>query len=108
MAQSLSRGEPVRLSSMSTIADGLAAPFAGAHNLAHVKSLVERIVEVEDAEIVAGMRALMERCKVLPEPAGAAAAGALLSGRIDVRPGEHVVIVVSGGNVDLERLKGLL
>ena len=108
MARSLASGEPVRLPSTSTIADGLAAPFAGAQTFAHVQALVERIVELDDAEIVAGMRALMERCKVLPEPAGAAAAAGLLTGRIDVRPGEHVVVVVSGGNVGLERLKEML
>ena len=108
MAQSLAKGEPVRLASTSTIADGLAAPFAGKHTLAHVQALVERIIELEDAEIVSGMRALMERCKILPEPAGAAATAALVAGRIDIRPGEHVVAIVSGGNMDLERLKQLL
>jgi threonine dehydratase len=108
MAQSVAAGQPVRLASTSTVADGLAAPFAGVHNLAHVQAWVDRIVEIEDAEIIAGMRALMERCKVLPEPAGAAATGALLAGRIDLRPGERVVVIVSGGNVDLERLKGML
>ena len=108
MAQSLAQGEPVRLASTSTIADGLAAPFAGKHTLAHVQALVERIIELEDAEIVSGMRPLMERCKLLPEPAGAAATAALVAGRIDIRPGEHVVAIVSGGNMDLERLKQLL
>lgn len=108
MAQSLAKGEPVRLASTSTIADGLAAPFAGKHTLAHVQALVERIIELDDAEIVTGMRALMERCKLLPEPAGAAATAALVAGRIDIRPGEHVVAIVSGGNMDLERLKQLL
>jgi threonine dehydratase len=108
MTLSLAKGEPVRLASISTIADGLAAPFAGAHTLAHVRSLVERVVEVSDAEIVAAMRALMERCKIVPEPAGSAATAALLSGRIDVRAGEQVVVIVSGGNVDLDRLKQLL
>jgi threonine dehydratase len=108
MTQSVSKGEPVRLSSTSTIADGLAAPMAGAHNLAHVQALVERIIELEDAEIIAGMRALMERCKLFAEPAGAAAAAAILSGRIDIRPGEQVVAIVSGGNLDLDRLKQLL
>jgi threonine dehydratase len=108
MAQSLAKGEPVRLTSISTIADGLAAPFAGRHTLAHVQALVDRIVEVDDGDIIAGMRALMERCKLLPEPAGAAATGALLAGRIDVRPGERIVLIVSGGNVDLARLKQLL
>jgi threonine dehydratase len=108
MAQSLAKGTPVRLASTSTIADGLAAPFAGTHTLAHVQALVDRIIELDDAEIMGGMRVLMERCKLLAEPAGAAATAALLSGRIDIRPEEHVVVVVSGGNMDLERLKQLL
>jgi threonine dehydratase len=108
MAQSLAAGKPVRLASTSTIADGLAAPFAGTHTLAHVRELVDRVVELDDGAIVAGMRALMERCKVMPEPAGAAATGALLAGMIDVTPNEHIVVIVSGGNVDLERVRQLL
>lgn len=108
MAQSLAKGGPVRLASLSTIADGLAAPFAGSVTFPYVQALVERIVELDDTQIIAGMRALMERCKILPEPAGAAATGALLSGQVDVRPGEHVVVIVSGGNVDIDRLKQLL
>ena len=108
MARSLAQGEPARLASTNTIADGLAAPFAGTNTFAHVQAFVERIVEVEDAEIVVGLRALMERCKILPEPAGAAGTGALLSGKLDVRPGERVVMIVSGGNVDLDRLKQIL
>ena len=108
MAQSLAAGKPVRLASTSTIADGLAAPFAGSHTLAHVQELVDRVVELDDAAIVAGMRALMERCKIMPEPAGAAATGALLAGLIDVSPHEHIVVIVSGGNVDLERVRQLL
>jgi len=108
MSRSLAAGEPVRLSSMSTIADGLAAPFAGTSNLEHVQAFVERIVEIDDDDIVAGMRALMIRCKILPEPAGAASSGALLSGRLSIRPDERVVAIVSGGNLDLDRLKEFL
>jgi threonine dehydratase len=108
MSRSVAAGEPVRLASYATIADGLAAPFAGTHNLAHVQAFVERIVEIDDDDIVVGMRALMVRCKVLAEPAGAAASGALLSGRLSIRPDERVVAIVSGGNVDLDRLKEFL
>ena len=107
MQLSLQRGEPVRLRG-TTIADGLNAPFAGAHTLAHAKAFVDEMILVEDAEIVDAMRILMQRCKVMPEPAGAAATAALLSGRVDIPPGSSVVSIVSGGNVDLERLKALL
>ncbi len=108
MRQSLARGEPVRLAKMNTIADGLAAPFAGVHTLAHVKAFVSDMVLVEDAEILDAMRVLMRRARILPEPAGAAATAALLDGTLMIQPGEHVVVVVSGGNANPELLRSLL
>jgi threonine dehydratase len=108
MRQSVARGEPVRLTKIETIADGLAAPFAGAHNLAHVQAFVDEIVVVDDDAILDAMRALMKRARILPEPAGAAATAALLGGLVPVSQGERVVVVVSGGNADPERLRSLL
>ena len=108
MRQSLARGEPVRLTKLNTIADGLAAPFAGVHTLAHVKAFVTDVVLVEDAEILDAMRVLMRRARILPEPAGAAATAALLDGTLMIQPGEHVVVVVSGGNADPGLLRSLL
>ena len=108
MRQSLARGEPVRLAKLNTIADGLAAPFAGVHTLAHVRAFVSDMVLVDDAEILDAMRVLMRRARILPEPAGAAATAALLDGTLMIQPGEHVVVVVSGGNADPERLRSLL
>lgn len=108
MRQSLAKGEPVRLSKLDTIADGLAAPFAGVHTLAHVKAFVSEMVLVDDNEILDAMRVLMKRARILPEPAGAAATAALLDGTLMIQPGEHVVVVVSGGNADPERLRSLL
>jgi threonine dehydratase len=108
MRQSLAKGEPVRLAKTETIADGLAAPFAGVHTLAHVQAFVDDIVIVDDAAILEAMRALMKRARILPEPAGAAATAALLGGLVPIKPGERVVVVVSGGNADPERLRSLL
>ena len=108
MRQSLARGEPVRLARTDTIADGLAAPFAGVHTLAHVRALVDEVIALDDSEILDGMRVLIQRCKIVPEPAVAAATAALLSGRLTIRPGEQIVTVVSGGNVDVDRLRSLL
>jgi threonine dehydratase len=63
---------------------------------------------VDDAVIVEGMRFLATRAKLVAEPAGAAATGALLAGAVPVRPGERVVSIVSGGNVDLPRFAQLV
>jgi threonine dehydratase len=108
MRQSLARGEPVRLPKLDTIADGLAAPFAGVHTLAHVKAFVDEIVLVDDHEILDAMRVLMKRARILPEPAGAASTAALLDGTLMIQPGEHVVVVISGGNADPALLRSLL
>ena len=108
MRQSIARGEPVRLAKIDTIADGLAAPFAGVHTLAHVQAFVDAMVLVEDAAILDAMRALMKRARILPEPAGAAATAALLAGIVSAKPGDRVVVVVSGGNADPDRLRSLL
>ena len=108
MSQSLGRGEPVHLDRVDTIADGLAAPFAGEHTLAHVQSYVDELAIVSDEQIVEAMGLILERCKVLAEPAAASTLAALLSGKVSLPRGCRVVCVLSGGNVDRERLKVLL
>jgi threonine dehydratase len=104
MRRALDAGEPVRLDRVSTIADGLAAPIAGVLPFEIVRRLVSDVVVVDDAVIAEGMRFLATRAKLVSEPAGAAATGALLAGAIAVRRGERVVSIVSGGNVDLSRM----
>lgn len=91
-----------------TIADALAAPFAGERNLEIVRRLVDDIVLISDEEIAEGVRFLVTRARLVAEPGGAAAVGALLAGRAGVRPGERVVAIVSGGNVDASRLAEIL
>lgn len=108
MSRSLERGEPVRLERLDTVADGLAAPFAGVHTLAHVSARVAQVVTVHDAAILEAMRLLLERCKVVAEPAAAAPLAALLERRFEPPPNARVVCVVSGGNIDVERLKAIL
>jgi len=65
-------------------------------------------VLVTDAEIAAAMAMILTRTKLVPEPAGAAATAALLAGKVPHLRGKCVVAVLSGGNVDLERLKQLV
>jgi len=108
VTRALTEGHPVNPGAMETIADGLAAPFAGALNLAAIQRYVDQVVLVTDDELRAAMRLLLERAKLLAEPAGAAAVAALLAGRIPDVAGRRVVAVVSGGNVDVARLPTLL
>ncbi len=108
MRRSLDEGHAVRLERVETIADGLAPPMAGQHTYPVVKALVDDVVTVTDAEIVDGLKMLMLRCKLMAEPAGAAAVGALLAGKVQVRPDSKVVAIISGGNVDLDELRAFL
>jgi threonine dehydratase len=108
MSQSLARGTPVRLDRIDTIADGLAAPFAGRLNLAHVQAYVDQMLIVTDREIVNALGVLLERCKIVPEPAGAAALAPLLTGALTIESGATVAFIICGGNIDRARLKSLL
>ncbi|MBF6611619.1 MAG: pyridoxal-phosphate dependent enzyme [Chloroflexi bacterium] len=111
MFNSLAAGHAIHLDRVSTIADGLAAPFAGEWTYSIIRELVDDVVLISDEEIAAAVPALVQSAKVVPEPAGATALGALLAGRIplDTLPAEApVVVIVSGGNLDLARLVALL
>src|SRR5882724_2690570 len=102
MRRSFDEGKAVRLDTTDTIADGLAAPFAGTLNYEILKASGAEVILVTDDEIRTAMRFLLERCKTLAEPAGAAATAALLAGKIQAPPGSKVVSVVSGGNIGPE------
>jgi threonine dehydratase len=107
MRLSLDRGSPQKLDKTDTVADGLAAPHAGALTFAHVKQLGLEIVTIPDSAIVDAMWTIIERCKVIAEPAAAAGLAALLSGAVKVEPGSSVVCIVTGGNADREKLRSL-
>jgi threonine dehydratase len=102
--RALDAGKPVRLERIETMADGLAAPIAGDIPFDIIRRHVADVVVVEEDVIAEGVRFLAQRAKLVAEPAGAAATGALVAGKIPVRPGERVVSIVSGGNVDLARM----
>lgn len=102
MHRSLDAGRAVRLGRTDTIADGLAPPMAGELTYLYVARFVEGVALVSDAEILAAMRLLLTRAKLLAEPSGAAAVAALMFGRVPVPRGSTAVAVVTGGNVDEE------
>jgi threonine dehydratase len=107
MRQSLDAGAPQKISP-STVADGLAAPIVGEMTLDAVRRFVDDVVLVSDEEILAALRDIASYAKLVVEPAGAAGVAALLTGKIPLERGTRVAVVLSGGNVDLERLKTLL
>ena len=108
MFQSRAAGKPVRLDKVDTIADGLSAPMATALTYAMAQKYVDDVVTLTDEQITDGLKQVLTYCKLLVEPAGAAGVAALLCGKIPIEPGDVVVAVASGGNVDLERLKTIL
>ena len=96
--ESLAAGKPIALSSMSTMADGIAVARPGDVPFEIVRSLVDDVVTVSEDSLSKGLLHLLERLKLVVEPAGAAGVGALLD-----RPTAFetpVVAVLSGGNVD--------
>ena len=108
MTLSLQAGKLVQLDSVDTVADGLAPPFTGEHNLSHVQGFVDEVVIVTDDEIVEAMAIILERTKVVAEPAAASTLAALLSGKATVAAKSKVVCLLSGGNIDRRRLASLL
>jgi len=107
MQAALHAHRPVEIAAGETIADGLKPVQVGALNHAIAARLVSRVVTVDDAAIRQAMRLLLERCKLVVEPSGAATVAAWLA-HDDVAAGGATVAVLSGGNVDFERLVRLL
>jgi threonine dehydratase len=105
--RSLQAGERVTIPVPRTIADGQQLPTPGELTFPVVQELVEDVVTVSDADIVATMRLLFERCKTVAEPSGACAPAALLQGRVRA-PGARVGAIISGGNVAADRFAALL
>ena len=100
LSAALAAGEPVPIVPRS-VADGLCAPYAGPVTFPLFRRLVDQVVLVSEAEILAGTRFVLERLKVVVEPAGAAAVAALLAGKVGDVTGARVGTILSGGNVDL-------
>jgi threonine dehydratase len=108
MRKSWDAGSAQQLDSVDTIADGLAPPMVGKLNYQLTREYVEDIIIVDDAEISIGIREIMTNAKLYAEPAGAAATAALLAGKVPVQPGETVVALLSGGNLDIPKMLDIL
>jgi len=101
-ARSFRSGRLEPLPATTTIADGLRTTLS-VRTLAAIRAHVDAIGLAREASIVRAMRMTWERMKIVIEPSAAVPLACLLDGTLDVR-GQHVGIIVSGGNVDLDRL----
>ena len=107
MTPALAAGKPVASPRPATLADGLTPPFVGALPLEVAREALNDIVLVTEEEIQEAMRMLLLRAKLYVEGAGAAATAALLAGKVKTPAKGLVVSIVSGGNVDPERVFAL-
>lgn len=103
VSRSLAAGTPQRLPDARSIADGLAAPICGTHNLPIIQRFVDEVVRVSEDTLVEATRLVMSRTKLALEPAAAAPFAALLEGKHQLGGGVTAAIV-SGGNLDLSKL----
>lgn len=107
MFNSLKDGKIEELSSVSTIADGIAVKKPGELTYEIVSKYVDKIVTVSDDEISAAILALMEQHKLVTEGAGAVAVAAAMFGKVETE-GKKTVCILSGGNIDVTILSRVI
>ena len=95
---SIQNGVSTAISILPTIADGIAVSKPGILNFEIIKDAVDEIITVSDDDIARAMLVLLERAKLVVEPAGAVAVAAIMTGQ--VKDAGVTVAILSGGNID--------
>jgi len=95
---SIKAGEPTQIQTTPTIADGIAVSKPGAIPFALIAANIDKIVTVNDGQIARAIVTMLERSKMVVEPAGAVGVAALMAGKF--KPKGRTVVVLSGGNID--------
>jgi threonine dehydratase len=103
--RSLAVGHRIEIDVPRTIADGQQITSPGELTFPIIQRLVSEVVLVSDGELLDAMRFAFDRLKIVLEPSGACGLAALLAGRVD--PGDRCGVILSGGNVGLERFAEL-
>jgi len=99
---SLRQGKIVTIKPPKTIADGAATLAPGEMAFAIIKEKVADIELVTDDQLIESMKFLGERMKILVEPTGCLGFSGLQNSKIDLK-GKRIGVILSGGNIDLER-----
>jgi threonine dehydratase len=107
MKRSVEAGQVVTLDRVDCIIDGLRVKRVGQRTFDVVRRFVDEIVTLPDEQIFEAVVWTMHHTKMVPEGAAAAPVAALLHGLVKAPPGARVACVLSGGNVNLDPLKGL-
>lgn len=107
MYNSVKDGEIECLSSVQTIADGIAVKQPGENTFKLVSEYVDDIALVSDDEVASAILTLIEKQKMIAEGAGAAAVAAVMFNKFDLK-GKRVVSIVSGGNIDVTSLSRVI
>ena len=107
MSKSLKSGKVENFDTINnkTIADTLAAPFSGKITLEYVKKFVDDIILVSEKEMVNSIKFIIERLKIVPEPAAAACLVPILNNKISIKSKSKCLIMVCGGNIDVNSIK---
>ena len=109
MTNSIKSGIPEIFDTINnkTIADTLAAPFAGKITFEYVKEYVDDIINVSEDEMIGSLRMMIERLKIVPEPSASACFVPIVFNKLNVPSKSKCLVVVCGGNIDLKRIKSL-
>lgn len=107
MKLSVEAGHRITLDEVDCVIDGLTVKRVGENTRSVVSRFVDEIVTLPDEQIFEAVLWLMARAKLVAEGAAAAPVAALLQGLIEAPPGTKVVVVLSGGNLDVEQLRGM-
>jgi threonine dehydratase len=108
MYQSFATGSPVRLEAVRTIADSLGSPLAMPYTYGVAQAHVDRIVRIEDHEMLAAMDLYQQNLRITAEPACAASLAAILGPLHADLAGRHVGIIACGSNISLARYAALM
>ncbi|HET7621921.1 MAG TPA: threonine ammonia-lyase [Gemmatimonadaceae bacterium] len=101
-------GEVVKIETSETIADGIAVKRVGERTFPIIERYVDDIVAVEEGRIADAVHLLLEQEKTLAEGAGAVPLAAVLAGLLPIRPNDVTVMVLSGGNIDVNLLERVI
>ena len=109
MTNSIKSGIPEIFDTINnkTIADTLAAPFAGKITFEYVKEYVDDIINVSEDEMIGSLRMMIERLKIVPEPSASACFVPIVFNKLNIPSKTKCLVVVCGGNIDLKRIKSL-
>ncbi len=107
MKESVKAGQRITLDEVDCVIDGLRVKRVGQNTRSVVSRFVDEIATLPDARIFDAVLWLMTRAKLVTEGAAASPVAALLEGLVDAPAGTKTVCVLSGGNLDVEKLRGL-